>query len=809
MSVDHLRCDLRLAWRGLTRAKAFSAAAILTLALGIAGTTVMFTLVRGVLLRPLPVRDQERLIVAWKELRSSGFTHHPFGGREIEAVARESRLIEMVAGADGNGAGRIVVTEDGVSSYVTSASVMGGFFDVLGVRAFLGRPIAASDDVEGAALVVVISHGLWTRRYGQAPDVIGRRISIGQGRFTIVGVMPPDLDFPSGVELWRTTRSFSTNGPFGDAARQEIDLVGRLRPGVTLEQATVELTALTRRLDADARPGTTRGLTPVVMSFEQAVVGNVRPTLTALLAAVALVLLIATANVANLLLMRGEGRRAELAIRQAVGAGGGRIAREVLVESLALCLVAALVGIVVTRWSLQGILAFVPGGLPRMDSIRIDGVVVAFTILVACAASCVATAAPLWSLRRIDLASQLQTGGRGGTPPAARNIRRALVIAQVAFAILVVAAAGLLTRTLLGLQSVDKGFAGEQLVFVELTMPGIFGHRERHAQFLDRAIAGLQSSPAIAAATPVNNVPYGGAWDVPKFTAEGQGVERAAVNPSLNLESVYPNYFSTLQVELVRGRAFTNADREGALRVAIVSEDVAAQTWPGADPVGRRIKFGGPDSGDGWLTIVGVAASTRYRELARASPTLYLPAAQFQVTAEMFVLRTTAPLDLVASLARDQIRAVDPNVRIVRVSPFSRMLEAPLARPRFNAFLLGIFGSAALMLSTVGLYGVMTAFVRQRDREIALRIALGASAGKVRRLVLAEATWLAGVGTLLGLATAAAGSRIIQGLVHDAVVLDPVSLLAAALLLILASGLASLVPMRRAASVDAIAVLRN
>jgi predicted permease len=436
-------------------------------------------------------------------------------------------------------------------------------------------------------------------------------------------------------------------------------------------------------------------------------------------------------------------------------------------------------------------------------------VVVAVTILVACAASCVATLAPLWSLRRIDLASQLQTGGRGGTAPSARNVRRGLVIAQVAFAILVVAAAGLLTRSLLRLQSVDKGFAGEQLVFVELTMPGIFGDRVRHGQFLERAIAALQSSPAIAAATPVNNAPFAGAWDVPKFTAEGQGVERAAVNPSLNLESVYPNYFGSLQIQVVRGRAFTDADREGAPGVAIVSDDVAAQTWPGADALGKRIKFGGPESREGWLTIVGVAASTRYRELTRPSPTLYLPAAQFQVTAEVFVLRTTAALDLVASLARDQIRAVDPNVRVVRVSSFSRMLEAPLARPRFNAFLLGIFGIAALVLSTVGLYGVMTAFVRQRDREIALRIALGASAANVRRLVLAETAWLAGVGTLLGLAAAAAGSRIIQGFVHDAVPLDPVSLLAAALLLILASGLATLVPMRRAASVDAVAVLRN
>ena len=286
MSVEDFRCDVRLAWRGLTRAKAFSLATILTLALGIAGTTVMFTLVRGVLLRPLPVRDQERLIVAWKELRSSGFTHHPFGDLEIEAVGRESRLIEAVAGGDANGAGRSVVTENGTSSYVNVAIVTGRFFEVLGVDALLGRPLGPADDDEGAENVVAISHALWTRRYGRARDIIGRRISIDQKRFTIVGVMPSDVDHSGGAEVWRTTRSFGTTGPFGDAARREIDLIARLRPGVTLEQVTSELAALTRRFDERALPGRIRDLVPVVRSYEQAVVGNVRAPLVALLAAV-------------------------------------------------------------------------------------------------------------------------------------------------------------------------------------------------------------------------------------------------------------------------------------------------------------------------------------------------------------------------------------------------------------------------------------------------------------------------------------------------------------------------------------------
>ena len=372
--------DVRLAWRGLRRARAFSAAAILTLGLGIAGTTVMFALIQGVLLRPLPVREQDRLLVAWKELRSSGFTHHPFGDAEIEAVGEASRLLLQVAGVDANGVGPEVISENGTSSYVNSALVTGGFFDVLGVEPLLGRALTRADDVEGAERVIAISHGLWQRRYGGSTDVIGRRVRLGDGPFTIVGVMPPDVDYPVGVETWRTTHSVSAGGPFGDAARREVDLIGRLRPGVTLEQASSELTALTRRLESELPSDWPRGLVPVVHSFHDVVVGNVRPAMVALFAAVALVLLIACANVANLLLMRGEARRAELAVRQAIGAGRGRIVRELLAESLLLTLAAAGTGLVVTWWTLQGLIRLVPDGLPRVESIRIDAAVVLFTV---------------------------------------------------------------------------------------------------------------------------------------------------------------------------------------------------------------------------------------------------------------------------------------------------------------------------------------------------------------------------------------------------------------------------------------------
>jgi putative ABC transport system permease protein len=807
--LENLRSDIWLAGRALSRAKPFSAAAGLTLALGITGTTVMFAMVEGVLLRPMPVRDEERLIVAWKELRSSGLTHHPFGADEIDDVRDASQLLEAVAGS-WDSAGRDVITEDATSAYVKTAAVTGGFFEVLGVGPVLGRALTRADDVEGAEPVLAISQALWTRRYGRAPGVVGRRVTLGEGRFTIVGVMP-DLNYPIGVEMWRTTRTFSATGPFGDAARQEIDLLGRLRSGVTIEQAAGELTALTRRLES-VRPNATRGLVPVVRPFAEVIVGSVRPAMLMLMAAVGLLLLITSANVANLLLMRGEGRRSELALREALGAGRARIVQQLLAEGFLLAFVAAAVGLAVSWWSLQALPALLPDGLPRVESVRINLTVVAFTVAVAIFTAVLAGLAPALSVARRDLLLQLRHGARGVTSSGSQQARRALVIGQVALAVTIVAAAGLLTRSVLRMQSVDIGVAADRLVFVELSLPGgKYSDRARHGQFLDAAVAALEATPEITAATPINVPPFSGddGWDVPKFTAEGQSADRAAANPSLNLESIHPNYFETFGIPLARGRAFNAADRDETLRVVIISEDVAAVTWPGEDPIGKRIKMGGPQSDGPWLAVVGIAAMTRYRELARPRPTLYMPAAQFQMTAQMLVLRTGAPETSVATLSRDRIEGVDPDVRVLRVAPFARMLDGPLARPRFNAFVLSAFGIAALLLATVGLYAVMAAYVRQRDRELALRVALGATAANMRSLVLGEAVRLAGLGVLIGLSGAAAATRLVRGMLFQIEALDPSTLFGAAVLLIAAAALAAYVPMRKATRIDAVALLRN
>ena len=802
--------EFRFALRGLWRAKAFTTAAVLTLALGITGTTVMFALIEGVLLRPLPVHQQDRLILAWREARASGSAKYPFGNTEIDAVARASRLLESAAGVTRNGAGRSVVTDGSVSFYANVGLVTGGFFDVLGVKPLLGRGFTADDDREGAESVVVITSGLWQRMYGRSPATVGHHVVIDERPFTIGGVMPSDLDYPTGVEIWRTTTSVPTSGPFGDAARREVNLIGRLRPDVTLEQAASEIAALNQQLAQEALTPAS-DLVPVVRSFADVVVGDVRVTLVALFAAVGFVLLIATANVANLLLMRGEGRRGELAVRAALGATRVRIVSQVLAESAIVAMLAGLIGVAVAGWSVRALLAIAPEGLPRVEAIRIDRLVILFSIAVVFITTLAAGLVPILSSLRADLVSTLRSGAHGITGSTAARGRRALVVAQVALAVTVLTAAGLLIRSVLKLQAIDLGMPAERLVLLDLFVPpSQASDRDRHGQFLDEAIGRLEALAPISAATPVNLVPFSDrGWDVPKITGEGQDETQATANPSLNLESIHPNYFETLQIRIVRGRAFTAADRDKAPEVAIISEDVAAALWPQQDPIGKRLKLGGVTSSFAWRTVVGVAASTRYRTLTAPRPTLYLPAAQFQMTATNLVVRTSASLELLSSLVIDRLRALDPDVRLMRLLPFSDMLNRPLARPRFNAFLLTIFGVVALVLSAVGLYAVMAAHVRQRDREIAIRVALGATAVGVRRFVLAEAVRLAGLGAVIGLAGAAASTSLLRSMLFEVDPLDPSTMIAAAALLVAAAALASYFPLRRATRVDPVATLRS
>ena len=809
--------DLRLVSRGLLRAKGFTLAAVLTLSVGMAGVTAMFALIQGVLLRPLPMLEPDRIVTVTKELRSpgpAGAARLPFTAAEVAVIRNDAtHVFAGVAAVGYNEPTQLEVADEASESYITTARVGGDFFNVLGVRPFLGRALNRGDDTAGSEGVLVISHDLWQRRYGGARDVLGRRVTIGEQRFAIVGVMPPDVEYPRGIEAWMTVearRTLTSNPTFQEATRNELDAIARLNPGVSVPQAAAALAALAPQLAATAPAlAPTMATASVVRPIADVVVGDVRNGMLVLFGAVALVLLVASANVANLLLVRGEVRRPEMALRTALGATRGRLARQIISESLVLSILAGIVGFAVTWVSIRALIAMAPGGLPRIEAIRIDGGVVLFVMALTLLTTILAALVPAFVAGRIDLVSYMQGGGRAVTRGTTRG-RGALVAAQVALAVTVVAAAGLVGRSLVRLQATGTEFGADRLVLVSLALPqDRYADRARHHQFLEDVVTRLEATPTIAAATPINVAPFSGVgWDVPTVTAEGQNAAQVAANGSLNLEAIQPGYFNTFGVA-VRGRTFDARDRDDTQNVAIVSEEAAQRLWPGQDAVGKRLKLGDLNSKENWRIVVGVAAQTRYRELRAPKPTLYVPDTQLIVTAQSLVVRSTASLPQIAEAVREQVRATDASVRVPRIAPFGELLREPLARPRFYTFVLVVFGVSALLLSAIGLYAVIAASVRQRYAEIGVRLALGATPADVRRMVVRQGMRLAMIGAGAGLALALGVTQFIRGLLYEVNPLDPASLLTATLLLLGAAAVSCYLPARTAARMDPLAALRE
>jgi predicted permease len=814
MAIEAITHDVRLAWRGLWRSKAFTAAAVLTLAVGMAGVTSMFALIQGVLLRPLPMPNPDRIVTMWKQHPTTGTARWPFHAAELVLIrAAATDVFAGVAAVGYNEPSQSEIVDKSSAAYINTARVSGDFFDVLRARPLLGRTLNRDDDTAGSERVLVITHGLWQRRYGGAVDVIGRRLTIDDQRFTIVGVMPPDIDYPRGTDAWMTVeaRATSTSNPtFQFATRDELNLIGRLQPAVTVAQAASALGAMASQLAETAPAGAiTKPPVSVVQPIADVIVGDVRGGMIVLFGAVALVLLAASANVANLLLVRGEIRRPDMAVRTALGASRLRLAGTIVSESLVLSLLAGVIGFGVTWASLRALVATAPGGLPRVDAIQMDAGVASFVMALALVTTILSALVPALAAGRIDLVSHVQSGGRAVTRGTRRG-RALLVTAQVALAVAVVVAAGLVARSLLRLQSTGAALGADRLVIASLALPqDRYGERERHLRFLEDVVARLKATVTIAAATPINATPFSGVgWDVPIVTAEGQDVAQAAANGSVNLEAIQPGYFDTFGVA-VRGRTFDQGDRGDASAVAIVSVDAASRLWPGQDPIGKRLKMGDLSSKDQWRTVVGVASRTRYRDLRAPQATLYVPDTQLIVTAQSLVVRSTAPLPQVADAIRSAVRASDPAVRVPRVAPFGELLREPLARPRFYAFVLGVFGISALLLCAVGLYAVIAASVRQRYAEIGVRMAVGASPADVRGMILREAMRLTGGGAAAGLALALVFTQFLRGLLYEVDPLDPVALATATILLLAVAVVASYLPARTAARMDPLVALRD
>ncbi len=811
--IEDLVQDGRYALRTLARAPGFAAAAVLTLAIGLTGALSMLTLIDAVLLRPLPVQAETELVIGWRGRPDAGARRWPLSAEDLDLVRTNSRLLRGVAGVGSQGPSTLALTEGGEASYLNVARVTGEFFGVLGVTPVFGRTLAPGDDTPGSDNVLVLTHAVWQARFGSAPDILGRRVTIAGQRFTIVGVTPRGVEHPRGVEAWITPAAMLTTAA-SPAARAgittEFDLLARMAPGATTAQVADELQGLGPGMDDLQPAGAERGLVPQVQPFRESVVGDVRPALLVLFAAVGVVLLIACANVSSLLLVRGDARRAEFAVRAALGAGHTRLVRQVLAEGLVLAVASTVVALLATRALLPVIMRWVPDGLPRADAVRVDARIVGVSLVLAIVAAVLAAVLPAVTSAGAQLATHLRAASLGTVTRNGRW-RRGLVVAQVALAVVGLTGAGLLAGSFQALRAEAARLSSDRLIYVPLDLPpATYSDRARRQQLVTGLVDALEADARVEAATPINVPPFSGiGWDVPVFTAEGQTEAETHANPSLNLEEIHAGYFSTLQVALLRGRAFTATDTDTAPPVAIVSADVAARTWPGLDPIGRRLKMGTPASPGHWLTVVGITSPTRYRDLRSERSTLYVPALQMIGAAQQLAVRTAMPTSQLMELLRARMRAVDPTVSVMPPRAFTELLEVPLARPRFYTGLMTGFGATGVALAVVGLYGVIATGVRQRRREFGVRLALGAEARHLRHLVLEDGARLVGAGLVVGLIAAVVAAQALRGLLYGIEPLDPMALALAVVGIAVVSAAALIAPLRSAGRVRPADVLRG
>ena len=798
--------NLRYALRSLRRTPGFALTAILTLALGIGLATAVFTVADTLLLRRLPIRDQDRVVVLWGERRDQTFTY-PLGIDDAGAFERRSRSLERVAFFAYEGSSPTPIRDGDLIYRLHGALVSGEFFDVLGVQPELGRALRPADDVWGAAPVVVLSYGAWQRRFGGDPHVLGRQIVTYTNNVThtIVGVMPLGLEYPRGTEVWAPIMSAIPPKSLSFAA---VYLIGRLAPGRGPVDARDELTAFYARPEGSPWERNTRG---VVHSLSRLVLGDTKPALLVFSAAAALLLLITCINVANLLLVRGLARVREIAVRSALGAGRGQVVRQLLGENALLAALGGVLGVAVAAAAVRLFVAFAPPGVPRLDEIHVNAAALAGAVGITGLAMLLFALAPAVITSRVDLERVLRSDTRQSTGRRARLAREVLVAGQVALALIVLSAAGLIVRSLINLERVDLSFQSSGLLIADLTMQGdVYGDAKKQRAMLERLVRELQALPDVRTASPVVAAPFSGngGWDG-RPAADGQSPEQAGTNPMVNMEVATPDYFRTLGVPIIRGRGFTDADREGVPGAVIVSQSTARLYWPGADPIGRRLRMG--EKLEQVFTVVGVVPDTRYRDLRDARPSIYFPLRQsfFPFAPWTLAIRTTgSPADAVPAIRR-VISERAPGVALVSAAPFGDFLEGPLAQPTLNALLLAVFAGAAVALAAVGLFGAMATMVRQRTRELGVRMALGATAAELQRLVMRRGLMIASLGLSLGLIGALLANRLLVALLYNVSPTDLATLTTVAALLLAVGLVACIVPARQAMRVDPVAALRT
>ena len=810
--------DLRYSFRMLTKNPGVSAIALLTLALGIGANTAIFSVVSAVLLQPLPYQNPERLVSLWENVPEHG-RWRVAPANFFDWKKQNTVFTDVVA----YGSATQTLTGDGDPEQLSGTAVTDGYFEVVGVQPMLGRTFQPDEYQLGKDQVVIIGYGLWQRRFGGDQNVVGRNVTLDGNSYTIIGVMPAGI-YPAhpttagriefdeqSQDFWRPMSYMVHLARLRGA--HVMGVLARLKPGVTIEQAQTEMNTIGARLAQEYEDNRGEGI--IVNRFLNEVIGNVRPALVTLLVAVGLVLLIACANIAGLLLAQHAARTKEIAIRAALGAGRARLVRQFFVEGLLLSLMGTVAGIGVAQLGLKVLLKFVPQQIPRLARVGLDWRVLGFTLLLSLITCLLFGLVPAWHASKPDLQTALEQSGRTSGPGAARlRFRQMLVVFQVSVAVMLVIGAGLLIKSFWLLERVDPGFKAERVLSADLILPGQkYKEPTDINNFYHQLLAQLSALPGVESATIAYDPPLKSNW-IDSFEIEGRVVSAEERSQSANFIAVGADYFNTVGARIVRGRTFApqdDADHPGA---TIVNEAFVRHYFPNEEPLGRRLKPGPP--GRIWknqrltsFEIVGIARDVKFGGLAAATePAYYLPAAQAPLPDMTLLVRTTNDPKSITAAVRQTVWSIDPNQPIANVNTLEQIVSDSIAQPRLNMVLMMLFGGLALLLSAVGIYGLLSYAVTQRTQELGIRMALGANMGDLLKLVLKQGMLLALIGEGIGLAGAFALTRLLRGLLFSVTPTDTSIFAGVVVVLTLTALLACWVPARRATKVDPLVALR-
>jgi putative ABC transport system permease protein len=806
--LSELRHDLAFAWRQLRRTPGFAFVAVLTLALGIGGSTAIFSAVYAVVMRPLPLRDPSRLMVLGETFRDMvGRAGSVSAGNYTDVVAGTTTFDGISAEQFSN----FNLAESGTPERIVGGRVTANFFDVMGVHPVAGRVFRPDEDRPGYEQEVMLSHRLWARRFGESVSIVGSPIRLNGMPYTVVGVMPESFDLTTDTEdLWVPVA-------FTDERKAQHDehyltVYGRLKAGVSRQQALAELETVAARLRRDV-PKDDLEVGFMLIPFTEQLVGDYRTRLLVLFGAVGVVLLIACGNVANLLLARGAARGREIAIRTALGAGQWRIVRQFLTESVVLALSATGVGLLLARAMLAAVVSWNPENIPRLEQAQIDPVALGFAIAVALASSVLFGLAPALRLSKAAVHTALRDGARGTTGGGFRDrLRAGLIVGEVALSLLLLFGAGLLIRSAIALQRVNPGFNPSGALTARVALPSAaYAEPDRVAATFQRLVDDARQIPSVTAAAVTSNAPMAQGGGFNGLIPEGRPLDLKSVIEA-RLRMITPDFFLAMQIPIVRGRGFTDQDRRGAPKVMIVSAAFAAEAYPGQNPIGKRVVCceSGPNGAPDWKLVVGVAGDVRTDgPSASPAPEFYLPIAQVPSAAWDWVQRTMyvvvrtdgAPAALAQSL-RAAVARIDPDLPVFDVRMMDERLAGALATERFNTALLTLLGGVGLLLAASGIYGVIAYFVSQRTQEIGVRMALGATPGSVVRLILTQSLRPVALGAVVGVVVALAASRVLMAQLFDVSPTDPLTIAVVVAALVAVALAASIIPARRAAAIE-------